>query len=115
MTAAAANIVKFDPSEQRDQHGRWTRAAGAVAHRSLRIAAHVHQLHGAAMAASSAPTAIAAIPHVAHAANIVDALLTDLAALPPEARQLGDETVHKLRIARAALLKLKARLQRGEQ
>jgi hypothetical protein len=103
------SIEKFDPSQARDPHGRWTRAAAAVALRSTRIAAHAVHLHAAVTAAVNAPLPEAII-HANTALARGDALLAEIKALPPEAQELGAASADKLRLAREHLLRLKARL-----
>ena len=103
------SIEKFDPSQARDPHGRWTRAAAAVALRSTRIAAHAVHLHAAVTAAVNAPLP-EAIMHAHTALARAEALLSEIQALPSDARELGAETARKLRAARDGLVRLRARL-----
>ena len=104
------DIAKYDPAEARDEHGRWSAAAGRVVLRGTKIAAHAVHLHAAVTQAVNAPSFPQAITHAYSALSRGEALVKEIQALPDDARELGAETLHKLRQARAALLRLKARL-----
>jgi hypothetical protein len=108
------DIAKYTEAQHpRDQRGRWTRAAGTVVLRGTKIAAHAAHLHAAVTAAISAPFPEAFV-HAHTALARGEALLREIQALPPDARELGAATVQKLRLARDGLRRLKARLSAAQ-
>jgi hypothetical protein len=103
------DIAKYDPNQARDERGRWSRASGAAALRTLAIAAETAQLRNRVTAAAAAPWPDA-IVHAYMALHHGQAILEHLRALRHEGKELGRATVVKLRQVRDALMRLKARL-----
>jgi hypothetical protein len=71
----------YDPSQQRDERGRWARSAGAVALRGVHIAYHSQAVASAALAAFNTRNPMETVRHVQIAINHGEALLHHLRAL----------------------------------
>jgi hypothetical protein len=102
----------FNPSQQRDKRGRWSRAlartAGRVAATANHLADAMHAAHGIPHAEQHAEFA----RHVVALGAAVGGLHRELQALPDEVRALHTETKHKIKQARAGLARARGVLRR---